>query len=594
MNLTHDLRYAVRKLLKSPGFTAVALLTLALGIGANTAIYSVVDGVLLEPLPYPDADRVVCVWNEWEGSPRANISPAEYFDYRDRVEAFEAFGVYAASSFNMTGGDQPERVRGAFVSAGLYDAFGIEPLLGRVHAPEEDLPGQDDVVVLSHGLWQRAFGGSPDVLGRTITLDGQTRTVVGVMPRSFRLRDYYRDGASDDLFVPLGVDRSSIPNRGSHFLAGVARLAPGVTVAEGTAAVHAVAQRMTLPEATYPDEPDVVRFYDRLLRRVEGLPGVRAAGAVSGLPLATTRGDLNFMVEGRPVPEAAAGPAADWQVVSPGYFEAIGMRLVRGRGIGPEDRADAPGAVVINETMAETYWPGEDPIGQRILLGGGAGPEWPTVVGIVADVRHSGLAAPPRPEMYLPHAQFRLWDSGESIGGMTLAVRTETDPAALSAAVRREVRALDPNLPLTAFRTMDEIAAASIAERRFSMLLMALFAAAALVLAAVGIYGIMAYAVTRRRHEIGIRMALGARRSNVAGMVVRQAGTLALAGIGLGLLVGLAAARLLSSMLYEISPTDPATAAGAAVVLAAVSLLAGYLPARRASRVDPMVALREE
>ncbi|MFW6078571.1 MAG: ABC transporter permease, partial [Gemmatimonadota bacterium] len=776
------------------------------------------DGVLFEPLPYPDADRVVRVWNEWEGSPRAQLSPAEYFDYRERVEAFEAFGVYAASSFNLTGGDEPERVRGAFVSAGVFDVFGIEPALGRVYGAAEDRPGQDDVVVLSHGLWRRGFGGSPDVLGRTITLDGTARTVIGVMPASFRLDDAYAAGESDDLFVPLGIDRTTFPNRGSHFLSGVARLAPGVDVAGGGAAVDAVAQefvaeypdeypagmrfgasvqtmreavlgpvkpmlyallgavglvllivcanvaslllarsdarrrefgiraalgagrgrlarqllvesvllagvggvlgvalaawgtdallalqpgelprveqvgidlrvlgfaaaaalatgllfgalpalragsvrvhealkeagrsaagdgrsrrpsrqllivaevalavvlllgagllirsfqrlqavdpgfttenvltvRTSLPEATYPDEPDVVTFYDRLLNRVEGLPGVREVGAVSGLPLATTRGDLNFMVEGRPVPEAAAAPAADWQVVTPGYFESIGMRVLRGRGILPTDRAEAPGAVVINETMAETFWPDEDPLGQRIMLGGGAGPEWPTVVGIVADVRHNGLAAAPRPEMYLPHAQFRLWGSGDAIAGMTLTVRTETDPASLSAAVRREVRALDPELPLAAFRTMDEVFAASVADRRFAMTLLALFAATALLLAAVGIYGIMAYAVTRRRREIGLRIALGARAADVAGMVVRQAGTLAAAGIAAGLLLGLGATRLLSSMLYEISPTDPATVGGAAVVLAAVSLLAGYLPARRASRTDPMVVLREE
>jgi putative ABC transport system permease protein len=815
--LLQDIRYAARQLLRSAGFAAVAIVTLGLGIGATVAIFSVVNGVLLRPLPYAEPDRLARIWNQWEGSPEADLSPAEYFDVREQAEVFSTIGVYSPAGLATFGDTDPERVESRWVSAGVFATLGVEPLLGRAFTAEEDAPAGSPAVILHHGLWQRRFGGDPDIVGNTVTLNGNAVTVVGVMPPGFRLPDDFGSGDATEVFVPLAIDRTTIPNRGSHFLAGVGRLKPGVSAEAASAEMSRIAAgfvrdfpddypagmnftasavplrdtivgsvrpallvllgavglvlliacanvanlllvraeyrqremairtalgagrarlvRQLMVESTvlalaggglglliawgatevllglrppdlprfgevsldlhvlgfafgatlltglifglapalytaslkpqaalresgrsatagagrqrfrhslvvlqmaialvlllgagllvrsflrllsvdpgfrtesvltvdisistseYPEVEQVVGFYDQLIERVQGLPGVQEAGAVTGLPLATTRGDLNFRIEGRPVPEGDVSPRADWQVVTPGYFRAIGMQLLRGRGIEPTDAADAPGVVVINETTVRRYWPNEDPIGQPIELGGGAGPEWPRVVGIVRDIRHEGLATEPNAEMYVPHAQFRVWDSGAPIRGLTLTLKTAAEPAALAGAVHREIRALDPGLPVREFTTMQQVRAESVARPRFLTALLAAFSVVALTLAAVAIYGVISYTVTRRTHEIGVRMALGARRRQVAGMVVRQGLILAAVGVGIGLLGGLAATRLLSGLLFGVSPTDPLTMVAVPLGLIAVALLAAYLPARRATRVDPMVALRAD
>jgi putative ABC transport system permease protein len=816
--LVQDARYALRSLRKSPGFTLVAIVTLALGLGTTTAIFSVVNGVLLRPLPYPEPNAVMRVWNSFEGSTHAPLSPAEYFDYRDQVQAFSAFGAYATGqAMNLTGGDRPERLHASYLTAGVFPALGVRPALGRVFAADEDTPGGNKVVVLSNAFWRRRFGASPSVVGQRITLNGTSYAVIGVMPPTFHLPEDFGASAPTEIFVPLGYDRTTVPNRGSHFLRAVARVKPGVTFEQARQAVGAVAARfvrefpddypagmhfstsvvplridllgsvrpallvllgavglllliscanvaglllsrgdarrrelavrtalgagrsrivrqllveslvlamlggalglvvafwgtqalvaaqpgnipritsvgldlrvlgfalvvsvatglvfglvpavraargdlqtalreggrgptagaarqrgqrllvvgetaltlmllfgagllarsfinlrsvdpgfqtehilttrISLRASNYAEPPAVTHFYERLLEQLAALPGVSAAGAVSSLPLATTLGDLNIHIEGRAEPEGDVSPRGYWQVVTPGYFRALGMQMIRGRGINATDDERAPGAVVINEAMARLYWPGENPLGQRFKLGGGAGPGWVTVVGVVRDVRHGDLEARPQPQMYLPHAQFRMWDTGAAIAGMTIVMRTRGEPAQLASAVRRSVSTLDPNLPVSDVRTMEQVVSASIARPRFMTLLLSLFASVALTLAAVGLYAVMAYSVSRRTHEIGIRMALGARGSAVARMVIGQGLALTLAGIAIGLVGGLALHRLLKNLLFGVSATDPLTLAGVSGLLALVGFLASYLPARRATRVDPVIALRDE
>jgi putative ABC transport system permease protein len=286
-------------------------------------------------------------------------------------------------------------------------------------------------------------------------------------------------------------------------------------------------------------------------------------------------------------------PRADWQTVTPGYFDALGMRIVRGRGIEARDGAGAPGVVVINRSLAEAYWPGEDPIGRRYTLGGGAGPGVVTIVGIVEDIRHATLADAPRPEMYLAHAQFRFWNGGSVVRALSVAVRAD-DATSLAPAVRETVRRIDPNLPISALQTMDEVRGASVAWPRFLTTLLALFAAVALALAAVGVYGVMSYAVAQRTREMGIRIALGARPVDVRRMVVAQGMTLALGGIALGIGATLVLARTLRALLYDVAPRDPLTLGGVSVVLALVALAACWIPARRATGADPLRALRQE
>jgi putative ABC transport system permease protein len=812
--LNYDIRYALRTLRKSPGFAVVALVTLALGIGANTAIFSVVNGIVLQPLDYFDPDRIVRLQTSWAGEPDADISPAEYFDYRDQLKEFSALGVYAFSSTSITGDDQPERLRGAIVSSGLMPAFGADLLLGRTFTVDEELPGRD-VAILSHDLWQRRFGGAGDVLGRQVVLDGRARTIVGVLSAGFRLPEDYTAGRATEIYLPLGIDESTVPNRGSHFLAGVARLAPGVTVERAAAAVRALAARMLerypddypadmrftvtalplvddvvgpvrpalfvllaavglvllvacanvanlvlaradarqnefalrtalgagrtrlfrqlvvesvllaaaggglgvllaiggiellvalqppdlpridaaavdlrvlaftvaaigvtgillglipalqasgtkpaaalhegggrttggrqrlraglvaaelavavvlliaaglltrsyvelrgvdpgyrvehlltteldLPVASYAGAPEVTLFFRQLLDQIAALPGVAVAGAVSNLPLATRLGDLNFEIEGREKAAGAVSSAADWQTVTPGYFDAMRIGLVRGRGIERIDDARAPGAVVINETAAKRYWPGEDPIGQRFMLGGGAAPGRVTIVGIARDVRHAAFDEPARAQMYLAHAQFRFWDDGGPVRGLALAIRTRVEPATMAGAVRQAVRELDPALPVADFRTMEEVVSASVARPRLMMLLLATFAAVALLLGAVGVYGVMAYLVGRRTREMGIRLALGARPRQVAALVLRRSLAITAAGIAAGIAIAAAMTRVLSGLLYGVAPLDATTFIAVPLILGAVAMFAAWVPTRRATRLDPTVVLRHE
>jgi putative ABC transport system permease protein len=812
-----DLRIAARGLRRSPGFTLVGVLTLALGIGANAALFSILDAVLLRPLPYPDAERVVRVYAQWEGSARAELSPAEYLDLREQAGSFQALGVYADGWANLTGGDRPERLRAAYLSASAFPALGVRAAAGRAFTAAEDAPGAAPVAVLGHDLWVRRYAADPGIVGREIRLDGGPATVVGVMPAGFALPDDLARGEAADVFLPLGIDRASVPNRGSHFLHGVARLRPGVTpaaarrelaavaagfvrdfpddypanMAFGTGAepvrdavlgqvrpvlllltgavglvlliacvnvaslllaradarrremavrralgagrgrmvrlllaeslllsvaggavglliasglvgvlplVHApdlprldrvridagvlaftagvavltafvfglvpslaasrgslepllreggrggtasrsrqrvrsvlvggqvalaavllisaglllrslialqgvdpgyrtdgvLTAQLSLPAADYPEDRQVVESYRTLLRRLRALPGVVSAGAVTNLPLASSLGDLNFRIEGRELPQGEVSPRADWQAVAPGYFETLGMRLVRGRGVEPRDDERAPGVAVINEAVARRYWPGRDPLGQRLLLGGGAGPGWVTVVGVVHDVRHGSLRDEPEPQIYIPHAQFRFWNGGGAARSLSLVLRTLGDPMAQAGALRQRVSEMDPNLTVSEVRTLASVRSESVARPRFVTLLLGLFATLAALLAAVGIYGLVSYQVVLRIPEIGIRLALGARASSVARLVLRQGLLLAAAGLLAGVLGALAATRLLSHLLFGVAALDTVTFVAIPLLLVAVALLASWLPARRAARLDPATVLRAD
>jgi putative ABC transport system permease protein len=814
-DLLLDLRFAVRALRRRPTFAAATVLTIAIGIGANTAIFSVVNAALLRPLPYADQDRVLDVSNTWEGTPRARLSPAEYFDYRATVGgAFSALGVFSMGTASLVGSGEPVVLRAGFASAELLPALGVVPLVGRPFTADEERAGAN-VALISHGLWSRQFGADPAIVGRQITLSGTGTEVIGVLPTGFQLPDDYAVGVATDLVAPLGLDPATTTARGSHFLRAVGRLAPGSTHERAEGALAAVARRfvadfpddyprdmrfgvtvtpiadrvigdarrplllllgaagfvllvacanvanlmlvrldarqgelavraavgagrgrlvrqllvesmaigalggvagivlawwstrlllalrppnlprfsevvldyrvlafaaataigtgilfglvpalrfsgvrmagalhasgrgasnggnrfrralvvgqvalaltllsgagllgrslaalravdpgfrphhvltgrITLPSADYAEEHQVIETFEAIRTRVAAAPGVRAAGAVTSLPLLSGLGDINIQIEGRVVAEGEVSPRADWQAVTPGYCDAMGLVVLRGRAIDERDRTGAPGVVVINETMAERYWPGEDPIGVRFTLGGGAGPGLVTVVGIVGDVRHGSLADPRISQMYLAHAQFRFWNGGSVARALTLVVRSAGDPQALSTAVRGAVHAVDPRIPIANVQAMEEVVTASLGRERFLFALAAAFALVALILGVLGVYGVLAYTVARRTREIGLRLALGARGGEIARLIARDGGRLVIGGTVIGLAGAILLGRLLRGLLFGVAPLDPVTLVGAPLALAAAALIATWLPARRAARIPPMEALQHE
>ncbi|HEX6107186.1 MAG TPA: ABC transporter permease [Gemmatimonadales bacterium] len=818
-SLLHDLRYAVRSLRQRPGFAAVAVLTLALGIGANSAIFSVVNGVLLRPLPYAAPEELTIVQGGWETQPDAELSVSEYWDFKERQRSHLAIGAFAGGSVALTGTGAPERLSAGFVTADLLQALGVSPVLGRSFAPEEDLPGRPAVVLLSDGLWRRRFGADPGLVGRTILLDDAPATVLGIMPPGFQLPTHFT-GTGAELWAPLQLDPATDrTERGWHFLDVVGRLRPGtdLATADGEAAslmaamkaeypgeyhpsfhgsagpldvavvgeakpallvllgavalllliacanvaglllargearqremalrtalgadrrrlvtqlltesvvlalagaalglllavwalralvlaappslprldsiavdgwvlgftaavaiasgivfglapaLHAarpdltgalveggrggtagaarqrfrrglvVAQialalvliagagllvqsflrlravdpgfdpegvltaRVELSPVRYERSDQIRRFYDELIRRLEELPGVGSAAAVRALPMTGQLeiGDWSFLQEGRfsspPLP--TEWTPADWQVVTPEYFRTMGIPVLQGRGVEDGDRIGAPGAVVINQTLARQVWPAGDAVGQRILLGGGGTDSiYRTVVGVVGDVRHRGLSADPRPEMYLPHQQFPA-GTGTPQRSLYVVVRSSGDPASLATALHTTVAGLDPDVPLAEVQTMEEALGTWAAERRLTMMVVTAFALTALLLGAVGIYGIMAHLVAQRTREFGIRMALGAVPVEILRLVLRQGTWLSVLGIAAGLVGALALTRVLGDLLFRIAPTDPLTLAGTAVLLALVAAAASAIPALRATRVDPIDALRSE
>jgi putative ABC transport system permease protein len=814
--LWQDLRYGARMLLKQPGFTLVAVLTLALGIGANTAIFSVVNAVLLQPLPYPEPDQLVRVYETDVARGMANIgaSMPDYREWQKRNQSFTHIAAYATNNYNISGTDEPERVVGVRVATDFFSLLGINPAQGRGFTGEEGVFGKHHVAVVSEALWRQRYGEGARLSGQTLRLNGVVFTIVGVLPRGFRF-------PNDEVAVwtPLALaDNDSLNTRGNYWLNVVARLKPGMTVAQAqndlanihrqleqeklqsgfSARVESLAaatvgdfrgtlwvllgavgcvlliacvnvanlllarasvrateiavrctlgagrnrlvrqllteslligvlgaaaglllawlgvdlllrlepdlprldtvrvegrvlvftlglalltsllfglvpalrsargdlstalkggerggtrnhrllsglvvaeiaialvllagaglminsllrlqrvelgyetknmltMQLALPAAKYGGE-QVVAFYQQLLERVKALPGVQQVGVSTALPLTDSGWGKLFTREDQAAPKSLEDvPALQYRHVSADYFDTMGIRLVNGRYLSERDAPAGLPVAVINETAAKRFWPGENPIGKVFKLGppeemipAGILPtnyrfiRW-TVVGVVKDVKHQGLSQPSSPEVYTLPQQSMSNDSPART--MYLAVRAAIDPTTLIAAVRAQVQALDKELPIAEIATMEERRAESLLRARFNTLLLGIFAAVALVLAVVGIYGVMSYSVAERRREIGIRVALGAQRRDVLSLVVKRGMTLVLGGTLIGLGGALALTRLMTGLLYEVSATDPLTLAAVAGVLALVALLACYLPARRATQVDPLMALRCE
>jgi putative ABC transport system permease protein len=795
------MRYGARMLWKKPGFTIVAIVTLALGIGANTTIFSFVNGILLRSLPYPQPDRLV-VLDETalkRGITSMSVSYPNFLDWREQNRVFEDIAAYGGSSLALTGSGEPEQLRGAEVSHGLFEILRVSPLMGRTITAEEDRPQNDDVVLIGYGLWQRRFGGDPALLGQKVLLNARPYTVIGIMPEGFRFPEVA------DYWVPLALT-TQIYTRTDHGLSAIARLKDGVSIPQAAAemadiaerierqnpvtneglgvsvaslhdtltgdyhralmillsvvgcvlliacanvanlmlvrattrqremairvalgasrwrivrqllteslllsiaggglglllavwgldlllaaipiklpfwmkfgidlrvlgftlgvslltglifgvlpAIHAsktnlnetlkeggrgigssrqrsrslfvvaeialslvllagaglmmrsflrlqhvnsglnpagvMTMRISLPRLRYAEAQQRSSYYRQLMERLRALPGVERAAAIHTLPLSGDWWGRSLTVEGFPVLSVGQAPSIQHNVVTPGYFSTLGIPLLEGRDFTDADTADGPKITIIDERLARQYWPNESPIGKRIRFGPPEDNEpWHTIVGVVGAVRHERLDAETRMSVYLTHAEV-------PISGMFITVRGAAAPESLIAPVRQQIHELDPALPLTHVRTMDEVIAQAIWQPRLYTILFGVFAAVALLLAAVGLYGVMAYSVTVRTHEIGLRMALGAQTGAVLRLVAGQAIKLVLVGVTLGLIAALLLTRLMADLLFSTSTSDPLTFTAIAVLLMLVALAACYLPARRATKVDPMVALRYE
>jgi putative ABC transport system permease protein len=803
--LFRDLKYAIRSQVKNPVFTIVAVLALALGIGANSAIFTIVNAVLLRVLPYQNPERLVMIWENMQrrGGPEQEwTSPSNFADWRDQNQVFDHLIAFNDWGPTLTDYGEPEQLQGGAVSHDTLEMLGVSPVIGRTFAPEEDRPGAQRVAILGDGLWKRRFGSDPSIVGRTIMLDGEAHTVIGVLPSGFNfpfivggdiwrpltpsipdgctrgciilrtiarmkpgmtldraqtdmstiarrleeeypgekgvdvtvvpLRDQIVGPAKPALLILLGavgfvlviacanvanlllarstvrekeisirmalgasrqrlirqlltesvllgvvggavglalaywtvrllvavsppgvprIDEVSVDGRVLAFTLGIAvltglvfglvpafqttkpdlnqslkeggrdsragagthRLRSGLVVAEVALALmlligagllfrsfgelnhvdpgfnpaNLLTVNINLPPGRYSEPEQIRLFYRQLFERLGALPGVKAVSGASSLPLGGRYTDSSFIIEGRPIPPPDEVPAVWYSAIAPDYFNTMGMRLLEGREFNETDQGDSSRVVIINETMARRHWPTEDPVGKRISGGRGDNPRWREIVGVVKDVKHFGLDAPAPATMYLPLSQVPA-------RFLTLVIRTQTDPATLAPDVRREVWALDSNLAVTSTSTMDELVAASTSIPRFITTLLVAFASLAVVLAAVGIYGVMAYGVAQRSHEIGIRMALGAGRGHVVGMIVRQGMLLTGIGVAIGLGGALALTRLMRTLLFAISATDAATFVAVPLVLVLVALVATSIPAARATRVDPMQALRCE
>lgn len=795
-----DLRYASRQLIKNPGFAALAILTLALGIGACTAIFSVVNGVLLRPLDYPHPDRIVVIREtNLPQFPEFSVAPPNYLDWVRQTKSWQYLAAYTGRQINLTGEGEPQRLVGVRATSQYFDAYGIKPVLGRWFVPQEDAAGKNHVVVLSHPFWQRVFAGDRNVIGRSIQLNGEPYTVIGITPVGFG------QASKVDTWIPMGFtpDETGPDGRGGHFINVIGRLKPGVTLAQARAELdvlatqlarqypdtnkgwgvmlerildysvsdvrpilytllgavgcvlliacanianlllaratarhrelsiraalgasrlrlvrqlltesvllslaggvlgilfarwgldalltlapstlprtndirldasvllfslilsvftgvlfgiapallaahsnvqdglkqgargstdmrgrlrgalvvtevaialvmlggagllarsfmrlthvdpgfvpeHATVLRLALPEKKYEKPDQQLTFANALLGRLSALPGVQVAGLTHSLPLLSDW-VLGFKIEGRPEVPPSDLPNTNYYSVTPDYFRAMGIRLIRGRGFTMHDDSRAPRVAIINETLARQFFPNEDPIGKRILVTNG--PDvWRQIVGIVADIKQYGVDKETTSQVYDAFAQCPFLS-------LNVVLRTADQPTAFAGMLRPAVYAIDKDQPVGTIQPLEEILGATMAKQRFAMLLLIVFSVVALVIAAVGIYGVMAYSVVQRTGEFGIRMALGAQRSDVLRLVLSHGGKLIGAGLLIGLGVTLATSRVMDSMLFQTNAHDPVTFSLTTLLLAAVALAACLLPARRATRVNPMEALRTE
>jgi putative ABC transport system permease protein len=801
-----DMRYGARTLVRSPGFTVVAVLSLALGIGANTAIFSVVNGVLLRPLPYSESKRIVAVWHtppqaSFPGMQRFSVSPANYLDWKEQSRAYEQMAVYQYAGLSLSAGSDPVPVTGAAVSSDFFSVLRTQASRGRTFSPEEEQQGREQVVVLGHGLWQRAFGANPNVIGQTVTLNSRPYNVVGIMPAGFEFP------AEAELWVPLAWDAAERQTRSIHDYLVIARLKPGASLEQARAEMSTISSRLEqqypeankgwgaaviplqedlvgdvrpallvlfsavgfvlliacanvanlmlarganrrkeialrialgatrgrivrqllcesallavaggmlglllagwggrllvrlsagslpntaevgvdawalgftllvslaagvlagvapalqfskhelaetlkqgtgrsaagsvrqrtrkalvvcevalslillvgaglmirsfwklqnvdpgfdasntltlsvgLPATRYPEPRQQLAFHDRVLEQIRALPGVVAVGSTTTIPLTGGGSKQPFTVEGRPAPPVSEQPLAQTRYVSPDYFKAMGIPLKQGRPFEDRDREGSPQVVIISEVMARRFWPGENPVGKRLTASfhEKLGPR--EIVGVVGDVKSNGLDDEGGATMYLPFRQApRSW--------ITFVARTSSDPQGFVNPVSKAVYAVDSEQAISSVRTMEQVLTESLSGRRFNMSLLMTFAALALALAAVGVYGVMNYSVMLRRRELGIRIALGARALDVLRLVLGQGLVLTLIGVGVGMAGAYALTRLMESLLYGVTATDFLTFGSVSGLIILVGLLASFLPARRATKVDPMIALRSE
>ncbi|MFP5264634.1 MAG: ABC transporter permease [Blastocatellia bacterium] len=806
--LIQDVRYGVRTLLKNPGFSAIAVIALTLGIGANSAIFSVVNAVLLKPLPFADPDRLVLLWHSYPALKLdAPVSGKGFIDYKQQSDIFEEAGVATGWNVNLTESGEPERIQGRAVSAGFFPTLKVEAARGRLFSVEDDQPEHDRVVVLTDGLWKRRFGSDPSIVGKTLTLNGNSFTVIGVLPAGIQFDTL---GQGVEMYTPVALTPQQMESRGNEWLLMLARLKPGVTLAQARAQMATIAGRikeqepeaypadwsvtvqslnervvgdirphllvllgavgfvlliacanvanlllaraasrqkeiairtalgasrgrlirqlltesvllavvggglglllalwgvdvlvtvnrnniprageisidpgvvgftlalslltgilfglapalqasktglnetlkeggrgstgggrqrrvrgylvvaeialalvllvgaglmiksfmrlldvdpgfrtqnvltmqLALPGTKYREAHQVRAFYQQALEQIKALPGVESAAAISNLPLSGSISSGSFQIEGRPpIAPGEATPHSDRRVVTQDYFQAMAIPLMRGRYFTDQDSADSKPVVIIDETMARIYWPDEDPIGKRLSWSSNNGnPVWAEIVGLVGAVKHLGLDAAVRGQLYMPHNQ-------RPSSAMYMVIRTSARPEGVAGAVKSAIQIVDKDQPVYNIKTMEEYLSGSVAKSRLTLLLFGIFGAVALILAAVGLYGVMSYSVTQRTHEIGIRMALGAKQTDVLRLVVGDGMLLTAVGVGAGLAAALALTRLMSSLLYGVNATDSVTFVVISLVLTGVALVACYIPARRASKVDPMVALRYE
>jgi putative ABC transport system permease protein len=807
--LLADIRFGLRMLRKNPGFTAVAVLTLALGIGANAAVFSVVYAVLLRPLPYKDPSSLIVLNETTPMVGTVSVSYPNFLDWRNQSRTFSEMAAVRGVGFNLAGVTQPENISGGAVSPNFLSMLGVRPFLGRDFDASEEKAGTPPVILLSYSLWQSHFGGDPNIVGRTIKLDDRGFTIVGVLPSNYRSLD------KTDVMLPIGVwatdNSEDVKERGARGDLGViGRLATGVSLTKARAEMEGIAARlateypasndrfgvalqpvrdafvsdirpailvlfgavmfvlliacanvanlflvrgasrskevalrialgasrgriisqmltesfvlavlggvlglalavagiggmsrlipadmlsgatvnlngavllfaacvvalasfifglapalhstkpdvqselkeggrgasagagqnqlraalataeislalillvgaglmmkslyrllavdpgfrpdrvltmgMDLRTQQYSKDPAVLNFWQQVLDRVRVLPGVEAAAVGTVIPLTDSHSRSDVTIEGMALPTPGNYPHPDVHIVSPGYITTLGIPLLRGRTFTDADDEKAPLVGMINAVTARRFFPKEDPVGKRFMFGHPSAknaPKWCTIVGVVSDTKLYGLANPARLEVYVPLRQ-------NAASEMTLLVKSGADPAALTSAIREAVQSIDKDQPLFAISTMKELVSNSVATRRMTLVLLGLFSGLALVLGAIGIYGVISYSVAQRTHEIGIRMALGAPRRDVFRLVVGQGLKLAGIGIAIGIAGALGLARLMSSLLYGISATDFETFAGVSILLALVALLACFIPAQRAMRVDPTVALRHE